>query len=294
MRQSQVTVNGVDIAYRELGEGPLALLVHGFPFTPNSFRHLVPVLVDAGYRVVTPWTRGFAPSSVPPPGSEHIRDMVGDVNALHEVLGGDERAVLIGHDFGAAVAWAAAVQAPERWSRLVACDVPPFQFFGEYLLDPRGINVQAHFWFFQMAAADELVAANDLAFLEFMLHKYSRDGYDVTQDLADIRAALGRPENLHAALGMYRTNFPPATFGTPDWAAEQGALWGALPTQPTLNIFGVQDVAFAMNEEKLARIVEALPKGSAGALVPDSRHVPLTEQPEITNAHILRFLAETA
>ncbi|MFI7433686.1 alpha/beta fold hydrolase [Micromonospora haikouensis] len=294
MRQSQVTVNGVDIAYRELGEGPLALLVHGFPFTPNSFRHLVPVLVDAGYRVVTPWTRGFAPSSVPPPGREHIRDMVGDVNALHEVLGGDERAVLIGHDFGAAVAWAAAVQAPERWSRLVACDVPPFQFFGEYLLDPRGINVQAHFWFFQMAAADELVAANDLAFLEFMLHKYSRDGYDVTQDLADIRAALGKPENLHAALGMYRTNFPPATFGTPEWAAEQGALWGALPTQPTLNIFGVQDVAFAMNEEKLARIVEALPKGSAGALVPDSRHVPLTEQPEITNAHILRFLTETA
>ncbi|WP_433341613.1 alpha/beta fold hydrolase [Micromonospora sp. CA-111912] len=294
MRQSQVTVNGVDIAYRELGEGPLALLVHGFPFTPNSFRHLMPVLADAGYRAVAPWTRGFAPSSVPPPGGEHLRDMAADVNALHQVLGGDERAVLIGHDFGAASCWAAAVQEPQRWSRLVACDVPPFQFFGEYLLDPRGINIQAHFWFFQMAAANELVAANDLAFLEFMLHKYSRDGYDVTQDLADIRAALGTPENLNAALGMYRTNFPAATFGGPEWAAEQAALWGALPSQPTLNIFGVQDVAFGMNEEKLARIVEALPKGSVGALVPDSRHVPLTEQPDITNDHIMRFLAETA
>ncbi|WP_328345501.1 alpha/beta fold hydrolase [Micromonospora sp. NBC_00421] len=294
MRQSQVTVNGIDIAYRELGEGPLALLVHGFPFTPNTYRHLMPALADAGYRVVAPFTRGFAPSSVPPPGREHIRDLMADVNALHEVLGGDERAVLIGHDFGAAVSWCAAVQAPQRWSRLVACDVPPFQFFGEFVLDPRGIDVQVHFWFFQMAAADELVAANDLAFLEFMLHKYSRDGYDVTQDLADIRAALGNPENLRAALGMYRTNFPAATFGSPEWAAEQGALWGALPTQPTLNIFGAQDVSFAMDEERLARIVEALPKGSAGALVPDSRHVPLTEQPEITNAHILRFLAETA
>ncbi|NLU79156.1 alpha/beta hydrolase [Micromonospora sp. HNM0581] len=294
MRTSQVTVNDIDIAYRELGEGPLALLVHGFPFTPNSFRHLMPVLADAGFRAVAPWTRGFAPSAVPTPGREHLSDMIADVNTLHEILGGDEQAVLIGHDFGAATAWGAVVQEPQRWSRLVACDVPPFQFFGEYLLDPRGINIQAHFWFFQMAAADELVAANDLAFLEFMLHKYSRDGYDVTQDLADVRASLGTPENLRAALGMYRTNFPAQTFGSPEWAARHEALWGALPTQPTLNIFGVQDVAFAMDEAKLARIVEALPKGSAGALVPDSRHVPLTEQPEITNGHIMHFLAETA
>ncbi|NBE79552.1 alpha/beta fold hydrolase [Micromonospora rubida] len=294
MRQSQVTVNGVDIAYRELGEGPLALLVHGFPFTPGTYRHLMPALADAGYRAVAPWTRGFAPSAVPPPGREHLADLVADVNALHQVLGGDERAVLVGHDFGAATAWGAVAQEPQRWSRLVACDVPPFQFFGPLVLNPRGIDVQTHFWFFQMAAADELVAAGDLGYLEFMLNKYTSDHYDVSEDLAAIRAALGTPENLRAALGMYRTTFPAATFGSPQWAAEQAALWGALPSQPTLSVFGAQDVSFAMNEEVLARIVEALPKGSAGVLVPDSRHVPLTEQPDVTNGHILRFLAETA
>ncbi|TDB92184.1 alpha/beta hydrolase [Micromonospora fluostatini] len=294
MRQGQVAVNGVDIAYREVGEGPLALLVHGFPFTPGTYRYLMPALAEAGYRAVAPWTRGFAPSSVPPPGREHLADLIGDVNALHEVLGGDERAVLVGHDFGAATAWGAVVQAPQRWSRLVACDVPPFQFFGPLVLNPRGIDVQTHFWFFQMAAADELVAADDLAFLEFMIRKYSREGYDLTEDMAAIRASLGTPENLRAALNIYRTNFPAATFGSPQWAAEQGALWGALPSQPTLNIFGAEDVSFGMTEETLAGIVEALPKGSAGALVPDSRHTPLTEQPEITNAHILRFLADTA
>jgi pimeloyl-ACP methyl ester carboxylesterase len=294
MRQGQVAVNGVEIAYRELGEGPLALLVHGFPFSPATYRYLMPALAQAGYRAVAPWTRGFAPSSVPPPGGEHLAELIGDVNGLHEVLGGDERAVLVGHDFGAATSWGAAVQAPQRWSRLVACDVPPFQFFGPLVLNPRGIDVQTHFWFFQMAAADELVAADDLAFLEFMIRKYTREGYDLTEEMREVRAALGTPENLRAALGLYRTNFPAATFGGPAWAQEQAALWGPLPSQPTLNVFGAEDVSFAMTQEILSGIVEALPKGSAGALVPNSRHVPLTEQPELTNAHILRFLAETA
>ncbi|HEY0697478.1 MAG TPA: alpha/beta hydrolase [Micromonospora sp.] len=294
MRQQHVTVNGVDIAYLEMGEGPLALMLHGFPFTPHTYRFLMPALAEAGYRAVAPYTRGFAPSAVPPPGREHLADLVADANALHEALGGDERAVLIGHDFGAATAWAAVVQESWRWSRLVACDVPPMQFFGPLVLEPRGINIQVHFWFFQMAIADQVVAADDMAFLREMIKKYTVDGYDVTEDMAAIRTALGTPENVRAALGMYRSTFPADRFGSPDWMAEQGELWGALPSQPTLNIFGVEDISFAMDEEKLARIVEALPKGSAGALIPGSRHVPLTEQPEVTNSHILRFLAETA
>ena len=294
MREAHVTVNGVDLAYRELGEGPLALLLHGFPFTPDSFRFVMPALAGAGYRVVAPFTRGFAPSAVPPKGREHMADLVSDANALHEALGGDERAVLIGHDFGAATAWAAALQAPQRWSRLIACDVPPLQFFGPLVLSPRGINVQTHFWFFNMAIADEVVAADGMAFLDHMLKKYTVDSYDTTPELNAIRAALGTPENVAAALGMYRSTFPADRFGTPDWMDEQGALWGALPPQPTLNIFGSEDISFEMTAGKLDSIVETLPKGSAGALIKGARHIPMVEQPEVTNEHILRFLAETA
>ncbi len=294
MREAHVTVNGVDIAYRETGEGPLALLLHGFPFTPDSYRFVIPALADAGYRVVAPFIRGFAPSAVPPKGREHMTDLVADANALHEALGGDGRAVLVGHDFGAATAWAAAVQAPHRWSRLIACDVPPLQFFGPLVLTPYGINVQTHFWFFNMAIADQVIAADDMAFLDFMLNKYTVDSYDTTPELHAIRAALRTPENVAAALGMYRSTFPADRFGTPSWMDEQGALWGALPSQPTLNIFGSEDVSFRMTAQQLDQIVEALPKGSAGALIEGARHVPMLEQPEVTVAHMRRFLAETA
>ncbi|HEY0698672.1 MAG TPA: alpha/beta hydrolase [Micromonospora sp.] len=294
MRERQVTVNGVDIVYREQGEGPLALLLHGVPLPAPTYRFLMPALAEAGFRAVAPFARGFAPSSVPPADRLHLSDLVADANALHEVLGGDEHAVLIGHDFGAATAWAAAVQAPKRWSRLVACDVPPLRFFGPMAMTPEGIEQFSHFWFFQMSVADEVVGADDMAYVRFLLDKHTADGYDFSEDLGYAKEGLRNPENRTAMVGLYRSNFSADRFGTPDWAAEQSALWGELPTQPTLNLFGSEDQGMKMTDEVLATIVDALPPGSAGAIVEGSGHFCLTERPAETNAHILRFLAETA
>ncbi|MEO3876312.1 alpha/beta fold hydrolase [Nonomuraea sp. B12E4] len=105
MRHKRIVANGIDFAYLEEGEGPLALLLHGFPEAPSMYRHLTPVLAEAGYRAVAPALRGFAPTQIPPDGSMRITDLIADANCLHEELGGDTNAVIVGHDWGGFATW---------------------------------------------------------------------------------------------------------------------------------------------------------------------------------------------
>src|SRR5690349_15730113 len=85
-------------------EGPLAVLLHGFPDTAYTWRHLGPVLAADGWRVVAPCLRGYAPSEVPADGSSAVAALVSDVLGIHRVLGGGPDAVLVGHDWGAIAA----------------------------------------------------------------------------------------------------------------------------------------------------------------------------------------------
>src|SRR5947208_9110992 len=120
-----VTVNGVELAYLEDGpvDGPLALCLHGFPDSAHSFRFLLPILAGAGFHTVAPFLRGYSPSAVPADGRYDQATLAADANALHDALGGDARAVIIGHDWGAGIAYGASALAPERWSRVVAAAV---------------------------------------------------------------------------------------------------------------------------------------------------------------------------
>jgi pimeloyl-ACP methyl ester carboxylesterase len=84
----------------EAGSGPLALCLHGFPDTAWTWQHLLPALAGAGFRAVAPFTRGYAPTGIPADGAYQAGALVADAVALHQVLGGDGDAVLIGHDWG--------------------------------------------------------------------------------------------------------------------------------------------------------------------------------------------------
>jgi pimeloyl-ACP methyl ester carboxylesterase len=126
--QAEVTARGVDFAYLECGSGPLALCLHGFPDSAWTFRHLLPDLAEAGYRAVAPWMRGYAPTGVPADGRYQSGALVADACALHEALGGDGDAVVIGHDWGAGAAAGAAAWEPDRWRRVVTMAVLPRAF----------------------------------------------------------------------------------------------------------------------------------------------------------------------
>lgn len=96
-----------------------------FPILPIPGGICCPNWPRPGFRAVAPFTRGYAPTAVPDDGCYDIGALASDAGGLHEVLGGDEHAVLIGHDWGAEAAYAAAALAPDRWRRLVTLAVPP-------------------------------------------------------------------------------------------------------------------------------------------------------------------------
>ncbi|ALG11502.1 alpha/beta fold hydrolase [Kibdelosporangium phytohabitans] len=282
-----VTANGIDFAYVEHGDGPLALLLHGMAETPRVFRHLMPVLAEAGYRAVAPAMRGYAPTQVPPEGSMKLADLIADANALHDELGGDENAVIIGTDWGAYTTWGAATAAPERWAKVVAAGIPPLRFMRP--LDPEMIHKLGHFFFFQMGVADQIVRQDDFAYFDWQWRYWSgtKPGADLASDLEAGKNALREPENLRMALEAYRQNFPIATFGTDRW--EAGPLLAELPAQPTLYLHGTEDPS--VDAKTLADIVAALPPGSDGVMLDGVGHFPFIESPEEVNELVRAFLA---
>jgi pimeloyl-ACP methyl ester carboxylesterase len=120
-----VDVNGVRLHIAEQGQGPLVLLLHGWPESWYSWRHQFGPLAAAGYRVVAPDQRGYARSEQPPDVASYtLLHLVGDVIALIEELG-EEHAVVVGHDWGAPVAWTAAMLRPDVVRAVAGLSIPP-------------------------------------------------------------------------------------------------------------------------------------------------------------------------
>lgn len=119
-----MVVNGVRLHVAEQGEGPLVLLLHGFPECWYSWRHQFEPLATAGYRVVAPDQRGYARSDCPDGVDEYtIMHLAGDVIGLLDAYGA-QRAVLVGHDWGALVAWQTALLRPDRIAGVAGLSVP--------------------------------------------------------------------------------------------------------------------------------------------------------------------------
>ncbi len=114
----------IDLAVYELGDGPAVILVHGFPELAYSWRHQLPALAEAGYRAIAPDMRGYGGSGKPTAVTDYaIQNLVADVAGLMEALSID-KAVMIGHDWGAMLAWHMALLAPERLAGLVNLNIP--------------------------------------------------------------------------------------------------------------------------------------------------------------------------
>lgn len=286
--QHRVTAGSIELSYLTVGEGPLALCLHGFPDTAWGWRHLLPALADAGYRAVAPFQRGYAPSAVPADGVYQTGALAADAVALHEALGGDGDAVVIGHDWGAPAAYGAAVLAPERFRRVVGAAVPPGGAMAQAFLDPRQLRRSWYMFFFQHALADIVVPMDDLAFIGGLWEDWS-PGYDHAEDLDHVRRALGDPANLAAALGYYR-----ATLGDgprdPALDAAQAAT-SQMPSQPLLYLHGRADGCVGV-DVATAAVPDLLGPGSRMEVVEDGGHFLQLEQPDLVNRLILSFLAE--
>ena len=204
VRRRTVQANDVGFVILEAGTGPLALCLHGFPDAAHTWRHLLPELAAAGFHAVAPFMRGYAPTAVPRDGNYSIGALVADAVALHEVMGGDEQAVLIGSDWGAETAYGAAAFAPGRWHRLVTLAVPPFALDSVLFRDYRQLRRFFYLFFFRdpAAQAEAVVAADGMAFIDQLWRDWS-PGYDAAGHLAEVKDCLRDPANLSAAIGYY-------------------------------------------------------------------------------------------
>ena len=192
--------NGVRFAYFEEGAGPLVLLLHGFPDTAHSWDAVRPALAAAGYRAVSPFTRGYFPTAVPDNGAYDTVTLGCDALALITALGA-ESAVIVGHDWGAATAYAAAVLDPKRVSFLLTVATP---HPGAVRPFPRVVWGVRHMYAFQSRRAEQFVRADDFAYIDTLVRRWSPSWHVPEDETRAVKQAFAQPGCLTGALGYYR------------------------------------------------------------------------------------------
>jgi pimeloyl-ACP methyl ester carboxylesterase len=250
------------------------LCLHGFPDSARTWDHLLPELAAAGFRAAAPWTRGYAPTSIPADGDYSGAALTTDANALHEALDGNDDAVLVGHDWGAMTAYAAASTAPERWRRLVAIAVPPPAAASAAFFHYAQLRRSFYVFLFQTPLAEMVASADDLKFIDNLWRDWS-PSYDGSADLAHVKASLRNPANLSAAIGYYRAMFTTG-FG------------GGAPKQPTLYLHGSEDGAFGVEGVRDTRA--ELSADSQVDIIDGVGHFLHLEKPAEVNQKVLAWL----
>ena len=291
VRSATVQANGLQFGVLEAGSGPLALCLHGFPDAAHTWRHLLPALAGAGFHAVAPFMRGYAPTGVPADGAYQLGALVADAVALHDVLGGDSDAVLIGHDWGAEAAYGAAAYAPDRWRRLVTLAVPPAALDEVLFSDYDQLRRFFYLFMFRDPAgfAEAVVARDGMAFLDRLWRDWS-PGFQPGEHLAQVKQCLQQRANLSAALGYYRAAgaVGEGTGTTAQYAAQQQAA-GRQPPQPTLYLHGARDGCIGV---ELARGTERLLAPSSRMIViDDAGHFLHLEKPSAVNDHVLSWVS---
>jgi pimeloyl-ACP methyl ester carboxylesterase len=194
-----VDANGLRFAYLEEGKGPLVLLFHGFPDTAHSWDELRPLVAAKGYRVVSPFMRGYRPTAAPPADAD-AETLARDVLALIDALG-EKEAILVGHDWGAAAVYGATALAPEKVKKLFAVGIPHPATLRP---TPGKLWGVRHFFAYKLPGAAGRFARDDFAALRAICKRWSPDWTPSDAELAPVRECFADPASLDAALGYYR------------------------------------------------------------------------------------------
>ncbi len=289
-----VEANGVRLHCVTAGEGPLILFVHGFPEFWYAWKNQL-IEFSKDHLAVAPDMRGYNLSDKPTDLEQYgMNHLVEDILALAELYSPGRKFVLVGHDWGGAVAWAFAIAHPDRLERLVIVNAPHPGIFGRLLAsDAEQQKASQYMLMFRSPEAERTLSENENALLvRIVLERGLQDGWFTEDDKAAYMEAWSRPGTLTGGLNYYRANRvgPPVpgdsagNTSTGNFSVDPAKL---MVNVPTLVIWGEQDVALlAQNLDGLDEFVPELKIQR----VPDGTHWVIHEKPDQINGYIRDFL----
>jgi pimeloyl-ACP methyl ester carboxylesterase len=256
-------------------DGPAVILLHGFPEFSYGWRKQIAPLAEAGFRVIVPDQRGYNLSSKPSAVRDYgLRELTADVIAIADQVG-REKIFLAGHDWGAAVAWNAAMRYPDRIEKLAILNVPHPAVMRRFLrTNPRQMLRSWYMLFFQIPRLPEFMFSRAGT---RTLVESSRPGTFSPEDLERYREAWSQPGAVTAMINWYRALLREM----PDRAAVETRV-----SVPTRILWGVRD-RFLMS----AMAAESLKYCDAGELseLPEATHWVQHEEPERVNQLLIEF-----
>ncbi|MCW2524075.1 MAG: alpha/beta hydrolase fold protein [Frankiales bacterium] len=277
MTASSLTVDVGGRTIWALTEGPadgvLALLLHGFPDSPHTWRHLMGPLAEAGYRAVAPAMRGYAPSGPAADGRYDTGTLGRDVNDLHEALSGGRPGVLIGHDWGADAVYSALLAEPRRWSAAVAAADPPMAERPVDLVSRAQLRRSWYSYLLQLGIGPQLLRGDDFALVADLWADWS-PGYDATEDVQHAKAALAPPGCAEAAAQYYVQD--PTALPSDDESRRVRAALRAIDV-PLLYLHGLRDGCIGV--DVLDEPAVALPASAHVQIIDEAGHFLHLEQP---------------
>jgi pimeloyl-ACP methyl ester carboxylesterase len=307
-----VATNGINLHVAEAGTGPLVVLVHGWPESWYSWRHQLPALAAAGYHAVAPDVRGYGGSDRPQPVEAYrMTELVGDLAGLVEALG-EESAVVVGHDWGAPIAYHCALLRPDRFRAVAGMSVPytgrpaapPLQLLGHAFKDT---------FFYILYFQDEGVAERELEAdpkrsLRLILYAASGEASGFSGFAGKPKGAGlldGIPEPVQplpwltdADLDYFAGEFAKAGFRgginryrnmDRDWH-DLPQLAGARITQPAMFVAGQKDGVIAMSPQGIESMKQQCADLRQIVLLPGAGHWTQQERPDEVNAALVEFL----
>ncbi|GAB1545207.1 alpha/beta fold hydrolase [Scytonema sp. NUACC21] len=278
-KHEYITTNGIKLHYVTQGEGPLMLMLHGFPEFWYSWRHQIPEFAKE-FKAVALDLRGYNDSDKPTNQSAYVMDeLVRDIEGVVKGLG-YEKCVLVGHDWGGIIAWNFAYAHPEMVERLIILNVPHPAKFGEGLRTPQQLLRSSYIFFFQLPGLPEFtIQAADYQLLENAFKGMAVNKNAFTKaDIEAYKNAAAKRGALTAMLNYYRNIFQQRIVNQ---------SWGVLEV-PTLMIWGEQDTALG---KELTYGTEAYVRDFQIRYIPNSSHWVQQEQPELVSQYMREFLA---
>jgi pimeloyl-ACP methyl ester carboxylesterase len=302
MQQLTLDHDGISLSAELYGDDKAALviLVHGFPDTPHSWQQVVPRLVDAGYRVLTPWLRGYTLGSATAEARYDLLSVAADIDAWRRHLNADQ-AHLVGHDWGAAVANVLAGQQQDQdqhhkqpWTTVSLLAVPPMPVKAQWrkLLPqlPRQLAYSSYMPVMQLSASHRLLTRNNAAYVRRLWQKWSPSWEFSTAQFEPTKTVFSNPQLAWASTRYYRN-----LFRWHDPRVRQAISLMQQPfVTPTLALAGLDDGCMHASTHQQIAATASLRGQLTVKQLPGCGHFLQAEQPEIVADILLEHFRQAA